>query len=139
MPAVGDCYWLDPDGGTNAHLWVIIGTAPDTPQPGSTCYVFANASSSGPDTCCVLTPADHPSLTGTSYVRYDYVRYIVSTASILRQPGLQRQPMRAAVLRQVQAGAHVSLHTRGRFLQHIPNPKAPSNSTPAPRQPPTRP
>lgn len=120
MPEVGDCYFFDPESRDNPHFWVIVGQVKDHPQAGLTTFVMANASTKPSDTTCPLGPADHPALTTPCHIRYDQMRFVVSTASCLQSRGIGRNAIGAVTLRRIQAGAHASAWSKPVFLRHIP-------------------
>jgi hypothetical protein len=117
MPSVGDFYFIDPDGGTNPHPWMVIAEA------DGLLLVCVNASSKPRgDKTCTLTAADHPALTGTCYVRYQDMRKIPRNAACF-VASKRRDPVSVALLARVRQGAHDSPWTADDMLRHIPDPR----------------
>lgn len=119
----GDTFILDPEGGTNSHIWVVL--AVDRPDMCEDWAIIVSITSVKPETrkfadlTCVVDVGDHPFLTHESYVYYGDIQE-VEVRRLLGGLGARRQPCSADFLKRLREGVHASPRTKKRFKSRVP-------------------
>lgn len=117
IASLGDTFLISgPD--TNNHLFVII----SDPHKNPTEIVTVNFTSwePGKDRSCIIQPGEHPWVTKESCVRYRQERLITLeefNRCVKSQNINLQEPVSAALLRRIHAGARTSVHPSVRARQ----------------------
>lgn len=120
----GDAFVIDPDGGTNLHLWIVLSVfTPDLETAPWAVIVNVTSMSAHADTTCVLAPDDsdaHPFIDRKSFVAFARMREVAVRDLETLVRGNLRPPACPAFLARLRGGVHRSPHTRRGFKSKVP-------------------
>lgn len=110
----GDAFVIDPDGGSNAHLWIVLGVyQPDMVYEdwGLIVSITTLAKAKFVDSACVLNVGDHPFISHESFAYYQRLREVELT-TLAKFATAARQRCSADLLKRLIQGLHQSKHSK---------------------------
>lgn len=119
----GDTFIIDPTGGTNKHLWVVLEI--DCPDLCEDWAIIVSITTLDPltrkfaDLTCVVGVGDHPFLKHDSYVYYADTRE-VEVRHLVSRVETRHQPCTADFLKRLREGAHISPRMKRGFKRRLP-------------------
>jgi hypothetical protein len=118
----GSTFVIDPDGGTNPHLWIVLAVyEPELEYDEWALIVSVTTLDRAKfvDEACVLNVGDHPFLAHESFVHYQRTRE-VETRTLAACAANARQPCSPDLLKRLIEGLHRSPHTRRGHKSRVP-------------------
>lgn len=117
----GDTFVIDPDGGSNAHLWIVLAVyRPDLAYEDWALIVSITtlAKAKSVDSACVLNVGDHPFISHESFAYYQRMREVeLNILAACVTSG--RQPCLQDLLTRLIEGLHRSRFTRRGFKSRV--------------------
>lgn len=118
----GDTFVIDPDGGTNDHLWIVVVVFSPDYASESALLVNITSGTRFSDPACVLRPSDadaHPYVRHESYVYYAKMIERETRDLLKLGTACRRAVASDALMARIRKGAHVSRFTPRGFKKLI--------------------
>jgi len=119
----GDTFIIDPNGGTNVHLWIVLAVyKPEFSYDEFAIVVNITSMKKGADMTCVLRPDDrdaHGFVTHESFAFFGGC-IDVEVAKLQDLSAHRRDPVSPDLLSRLRAGLHKSPHTRRGIRSKVP-------------------
>lgn len=118
----GDTFVIDPDGGSNAHLWVVLAVErPDWAYEDYALIVNVTTLDKTKlvDPACVLNVGDHAFVSHESFAHYGRMRE-VELGTLSGFAASARQPCSADLLKRLIQGLHQSKYTKRGHKARVP-------------------
>jgi hypothetical protein len=118
----GDTFVIDPEGGSNAHLWIVLAVyQPDLSYEDWVLIVSITTLDRAKfvDSACIVNAGDHPFISHESFAHYQRMRELeLSTLAACVTSG--RPPCSQDLLTRLIEGLHRSQFTRRGFKGRVP-------------------
>ena len=119
----GDCFYFDPTGGRNFHLWIVLAVyTPELSDEDFAVIVSITSMTGRADTTCVLRPDDSDAYEFVRHESYVYYEdcWEIEAAKLLDPAVQRRAPVPLALWTRVRNGLHRSPRLPRRIKDRVP-------------------